>query len=73
MKLQIKDSGAWRNVISFTDEQQQAVEAAGIELMKAIDSPKVSMRIVRDDPSQTVEAILMKEKLWRWRAPGWQR
>lgn len=73
MKLQIKDSGAWRNVTSFTEEQQLRVELAGIELMKAIDAKKVSMRIVRDGPSQTVEAILTKDKLWIWRAPGWQR
>lgn len=72
MKLQIKDSGAWRNVVSFDDAQQMQVEHAGLLLMRAIDSPKVSMRIVRDTPQQKVESYCTKEDgVWHWRVPGY--
>ena len=45
MKLQIKDAGAWRNVASFTDEQEPAVLPAAATLLQAL-GPKIALRVV---------------------------
>jgi len=49
MKLQIKDSGAWRNVVSFEPSRREEVEAAGAALLQAAGCPKIAMRISEGD------------------------
>jgi hypothetical protein len=45
MKLQVKDSGAWRNVLGFDESQRADVEAAGAALLEAAGCSKATMRI----------------------------
>ena len=49
MKLQIKDSGAWRNVISFDASRTADVEVAGAALLQAAGCSKTTMRICEGD------------------------
>ena len=49
MKLQIKDSGAWRNVLTFAAERQAAVEATSAALLAVAECPKTTMRICDGD------------------------
>lgn len=49
MKLQIKDSGAWRNVLTFEPSQRAAVETAGSALLDAAKCPKSVLRICDGD------------------------
>lgn len=49
MKLQIKDSGAWRNVVVFDLERRTAVEAAGAALLQAAGCAKTVLRISDGD------------------------
>lgn len=46
MKLQIKDSGAWRNVCSFDQSQEADVLKAGAFLLTAMAPTKTCMRTV---------------------------
>jgi hypothetical protein len=49
MKLQVKDSGAWRNVLVFDAGHTGAVEAAAAELLRAAGGLKTAMRICDGD------------------------
>jgi hypothetical protein len=49
MKLQIKDSGAWRNVVSFTPDRMADVEVASAALLEAAECTKTTMRICEGD------------------------
>jgi len=49
MKLQVKDSGAWRNVLVFDEARQGEVEAAAAELLRAAGCAKTAMRICEGD------------------------
>jgi hypothetical protein len=49
MKLQIKDSGAWRNVVSFESDRMADVEKASVALLQAAGCEKTSMRICAGD------------------------
>lgn len=49
MKLQIKDSGAWRNLVGFTSNQEAAVLAAAANLLEVLEQPKTVMRIAEGD------------------------
>lgn len=49
MKLQIKDSGAWRNVLSFDPSRTADVEAASAALLQAVGCPKTVMRMCEGD------------------------
>lgn len=49
MKLQVNDSGAWRNVVSFEPERKIEVATAGAALLQAAGSPKTTMRICDGD------------------------
>ena len=49
MKLQIKDSGAWRNVLSFSAGNAADVEEAAAALLRAAGGLGVSMRIMDGD------------------------
>lgn len=49
MKLQIKDSGAWRNLASFTPADEPEVRAAASQLLRAIQQPKTTLRIAEGD------------------------
>ncbi|HAV37008.1 MAG TPA: hypothetical protein DCX52_11755 [Massilia sp.] len=52
MKLQIKDSGAWRNVVIFDPSRKAEVEAASAALLQAAGAEKTSMRICEGDQVQ---------------------
>lgn len=49
MKLQAKDSGAWRNVMHFDAARTAEVEAAAAALLRAAGGLKTSMRICDGD------------------------
>jgi len=49
MKLQVKDSGAWRNVLTFEAARRAEVEAAGAALLQAAGCEKTTMRISEGD------------------------
>lgn len=49
MRLQIKDSGAWRNMAVFTMHEQVNVMQAGSFLLKALQQPKTVLRIAEGD------------------------
>jgi len=49
MKLQIKDSGAWRNVLSFEAARTAEVEAAAAALLRAAGGLGTTMRITDGD------------------------
>jgi hypothetical protein len=49
MKLQIKDSGAWRNVMAFTTEEQVDVMQAAANLLGALKQPRTVMRVAEGD------------------------
>lgn len=49
MKLQVKDSGAWRNVLSFEPAQRLEVEFAAAALMRAAGCSKTTLRISDGD------------------------
>lgn len=46
MKLQIKDSGAWRNILDFQPEQCDDIETAGTLLLRAVRPTKTMLRII---------------------------
>ena len=49
MKLQIKDSGAWRNMAAFTHQEEPEVLRAGAELLRALAQPTTVLRIAEGD------------------------
>jgi len=49
MKLQVKDSGAWRNVLHFDAARTADVETAAAALLRAAGGLKTSMRICCGD------------------------
>lgn len=49
MKLQVKDSGAWRNVLVFEPARMADVEAATAALLQAAGCTKTVMRICEGD------------------------
>lgn len=49
MKLQVKDSGAWRNVLHFEVSRTAGVEEAAAALLRAAGCLRTSMRIVDGD------------------------
>lgn len=64
MKLQIKDSGAWRNVASFEPERRADVEQASSALLRAVACPRTAMRIV--DADQVLARCEPPEHCWRF-------
>ena len=49
MKLQIKDSGAWRNVLSFRAGNATEVELAAAALLRAAGGLGTAMRVTYGD------------------------
>jgi hypothetical protein len=49
MRLQVKDSGAWRNVLIFEAERAAAVQDASAVLLRAAGSTGTAMRISEGD------------------------
>jgi hypothetical protein len=49
MRLQIKDSGAWRNVAVFTLHEQVDVMQAGANLLRALQQPHTVLRVAEGD------------------------
>lgn len=49
MKLQIKDSGAWRNLVAFTIAEQTDVMQAAANLLRALQQPHTVMRVAEGD------------------------
>ena len=64
MKLQIKDSGAWRNVLSFDASRRSEVEAAGAALLQATGCDKTTMRICEGD--QVLTRCETPDCMWRF-------
>lgn len=49
MKLQIKDSGAWRNLVAFTTAEEVNVMHAAAGLLRALQQPQTVMRVAEGD------------------------
>lgn len=49
MRLQIKDSGSWRNMAAFTTAEQVDVMQAGANLLRALQQPKTVLRVAEGD------------------------
>lgn len=49
MRLQIKDTGAWRNLVSFTHAEELDVLKAAAELLRALQQPRTVLRVVETD------------------------
>lgn len=49
MRLQVKDSGAWRNVLVFDAARTTAVEDAAAALLRAAGGTSTAMRISEGD------------------------
>ena len=64
MKLQIKDSGAWRNVLSFTPDRMADVEVAGVALLQAAGCDKTTMRICEGD--QVLARCETSDYMWKF-------
>lgn len=45
LKLQIKDAGAWRNLVSFDQVNLRAVLYAAVGLLRSLQQPKTVMRV----------------------------
>lgn len=63
MKLQIKDSGAWRNIAVIAEPQRQAVMAAGADLLRSLRQPMTDLRIA--DGDQVIYRCSGIDFLWR--------
>lgn len=63
MKLQVKDSGAWRNVLSFERERMADVEATSAALLAAACCSKTTMRIC--DGDRVVSRCEPPARMWR--------
>jgi hypothetical protein len=46
MNLQIKDAGAWRNLVSFHPEKRTEVQYAGAFLLRVLNDARIAMRVV---------------------------
>lgn len=64
MKLQIKDSGAWRNVVSFTPDRMADVEVASAALLQAAGCEKTALRICEGD--QVLARCETQDCMWRF-------
>lgn len=49
MRLQIKDSGAWRNMAAFTIREQADVMQAAANLLRNLQQPKTVLRVAEGD------------------------
>lgn len=45
MKLQVNDSGSWRNIIAFDSEDEATVKEAAVMLLKVADGKKIVLRL----------------------------
>lgn len=63
MKLQVKDSGAWRNVLPFDAAHTAEVEAAAAALLRATGGLSTVMRVV--DGDQVVAYCAQPDCVWR--------
>jgi len=64
MKLQVKDSGAWRNVVSFAPDRMADVEVASAALLQAAGCEKTAMRISEGD--QVLARCETPDCMWRF-------
>jgi hypothetical protein len=69
MKLQVNNSGAWKNVMTFGVEHVEYVKEAGAQLARAAAAADsaIGLRIV--DSQNTV--VLHTDEQQRWRVPRW--
>ena len=63
MKLQVKDSGAWRNVLPFDAGRTAEVEVAAAALLRATGGLSTVMRIV--DGDLVMAYCAQPDCLWR--------
>lgn len=64
MKLQIKDSGAWRNVLSFDASRMADVESTSAALLQAAGCSKTAMRMC--DGDQVVARCEPPAFMWKF-------
>jgi hypothetical protein len=64
VKLQIKDSGAWRNVVNFEPARMADVEVASAALLQAAGCEKTAMRICEGD--QVLARCATPDCMWRF-------
>ena len=72
MKLQVNNSGAWKNVLEFGVEHIEAVKRAAAHLAMAsasasMDGSPVTWRVV----DSTEKPVLMTDKNCGWYVPRW--
>lgn len=49
LKLQIKDAGAWRNIVTFSKPNRIGVLRASADLLRSLQEPRISMRVVEGE------------------------
>lgn len=64
MKLQLKDAGAWRNVVSFEAGRRAEVMTAAVPLLRALH-PKTVMRVLDGE----TPLFVCSSPDFAWRAP----
>jgi len=69
MKLQVKNSGAWKNVMTFGVEHVEHVKIASSELAKvaAAAESEIGLRIL----DSMGKVVLHTDDQQRWRVPRW--
>ena len=63
MKLQLKDSGAWRNVLSFDVARTAQVETAAAALLGATGGVSTVMRVL--DGDLVIAYCAQPDSVWR--------
>jgi hypothetical protein len=49
LKLQIKDAGAWRHIVTFSKTDKIGVLRASADLLRSLQQPRTTMRVVQGD------------------------
>ena len=68
MKLQINDSGGWRNVMSFDAENEKQVRRLSVTLT-CYGNGSVNLRILDEDGNVTAHNVAHHG----WKAPAWAK
>jgi hypothetical protein len=69
LKLQIKDSGAWRNVMSFTAHTEPRIKMLAAEMMGFQTNPKAALRIVKPVNGYDQVKAWCEGPNWAWKKP----
>jgi hypothetical protein len=63
LKLQIKDSGSWRNLVPFDRDALRAVLFAALGLLRALAQPKTVLRVM--DGDKLLYTCSAPDYIWR--------